>query len=125
LAYNLSLRNLEAMMAERSISVDHATIHRWTVRLYALPTGALQPTQRHLPSYERMQAVDARLNELGVKDHLDEPWGPVKADETFTIRGKLTSGFAGGQDVPMLFRGEKFTLPYTSLEPFIKLVVER
>ena len=32
LAYNLSLRNLEEMMAERGISVDHATIHRWIVR---------------------------------------------------------------------------------------------
>ncbi len=31
LAYGLSLRNLEEMMAERGISVDHATIHRWTV----------------------------------------------------------------------------------------------
>ncbi len=28
LAYNLSLRNLEEMMAERGISVDQATIHR-------------------------------------------------------------------------------------------------
>jgi putative transposase len=32
LAYGLSLRNLEEMMAERGISVDHATIHRWIVR---------------------------------------------------------------------------------------------
>jgi putative transposase len=32
LTYNLSLRNLEEMMAERGISVDHATIHRWVVR---------------------------------------------------------------------------------------------
>jgi putative transposase len=32
LAYNLSLRDLEEMMAERGLSVDHATIHRWTVR---------------------------------------------------------------------------------------------
>ncbi|WP_414476498.1 IS6 family transposase [Microvirga sp. M2] len=32
LAYNLSLRSLEEMMAERGISVDHATIHRWVVR---------------------------------------------------------------------------------------------
>jgi transposase-like protein len=31
LAYNLSVRNLEEMMAERGISVDHATVHRWTV----------------------------------------------------------------------------------------------
>ncbi|WP_114947050.1 IS6 family transposase [Microvirga calopogonii] len=32
LAYGLNLRNLEEMMAERGISVDHATIHRWIVR---------------------------------------------------------------------------------------------
>jgi transposase-like protein len=31
LAYSLSLRNLEEMMAERGVEVDHATIHRWTV----------------------------------------------------------------------------------------------
>lgn len=32
LAYNLSLRDLEEMMAERGIAVDHTTIHRWIVR---------------------------------------------------------------------------------------------
>jgi transposase-like protein len=35
LAYSLSLRDLEEMMAERGISVDHTTIHRWTIH-YAL-----------------------------------------------------------------------------------------
>ncbi|MGO4388084.1 hypothetical protein AB4Y85_11140 [Microvirga sp. 2YAF29] len=90
---------------------------------YATMREDLASGLRHLPSHERTQAVDARLNELGIKDHLEEPWGIVKAGETFTVRGKLTSGFAGGQDVPMLFRGEKFTLPYSSLEPYIELVV--
>jgi len=28
-AYPLSLRNLEEMMSERGISVDHSTVHRW------------------------------------------------------------------------------------------------
>lgn len=32
LAYNLSLSDLEEMMAERGICVDHSTIHRWVVR---------------------------------------------------------------------------------------------
>ena len=36
LAYNLSLRDLEEMMAERGIAVDHSTIHRWTVRFSPL-----------------------------------------------------------------------------------------
>src|SRR5215217_5195485 len=31
LAYSLSLRDLEEMMAERGVSVDHTTIDRWTV----------------------------------------------------------------------------------------------
>jgi putative transposase len=31
LAYSLSLRDLEEMMAERGVEVDHATIHRCTV----------------------------------------------------------------------------------------------
>lgn len=32
-AYPLSLRNLEEMMAERGVSVDHSTVHRWSLKL--------------------------------------------------------------------------------------------
>jgi putative transposase len=32
-AYSLSLRNLEEMMAERGIAVDHSTVHRWVIKL--------------------------------------------------------------------------------------------
>src|ERR1700757_4837945 len=31
-AYPLSLRHLEEMMAERGISVDHSTVHRWAIK---------------------------------------------------------------------------------------------
>ncbi|WP_457090901.1 hypothetical protein [Microvirga sp. P5_D2] len=89
---------------------------------YAVMRDEVESSLRQLPSHARTQTVESKLSELGVMDHLDEPWGDVKADETFTVRSRLTSGFAGGQDVPMLFRGEKFTLPYASLEPFIELV---
>ena len=33
LAYPLSLRNLEEMMAERGVAVDHCTLYRWVIRL--------------------------------------------------------------------------------------------
>ena len=33
LAYALSLRNLEEIMAERGISVDHSTLHRWILKI--------------------------------------------------------------------------------------------
>jgi len=32
-AYGLSVRNLEEMMAERGIEVDHSTVHRWAIKL--------------------------------------------------------------------------------------------
>jgi len=32
-AYPLSLRNLEEMMAERGVGVDHATVHRWALKI--------------------------------------------------------------------------------------------
>jgi transposase-like protein len=32
LSYGLSLRDLEEIMAERGLSVDHSTVHRWVVR---------------------------------------------------------------------------------------------
>src|ERR1700692_1770269 len=35
-AYSLSLRNLEEMMAERGIAVDHSTVHRWVIKLVPL-----------------------------------------------------------------------------------------
>lgn len=33
LTYSLSLRNLEEMMAERGIHVDHSTVHRWILKI--------------------------------------------------------------------------------------------
>ena len=36
LAYNLSLRDLEEMVAERGVRVDHSTIHRWVMHLSPL-----------------------------------------------------------------------------------------
>ncbi|WP_400942067.1 IS6 family transposase [Lysinibacillus sp. NPDC086135] len=31
LAYNLTLRNLKEMMAERGVDLDHSTVHRWVI----------------------------------------------------------------------------------------------
>lgn len=31
LAYNLGLRDLKEIMAERGIAIDHSTIHRWAI----------------------------------------------------------------------------------------------
>jgi len=46
-AYPLSLRNLEVMMAERGVLVDHATFHRWALKM--LPVRATVLRRRKLP----------------------------------------------------------------------------
>jgi transposase-like protein len=56
LAYNLSLRNLEEMMAERGIKVDHATIHRWIIRY----------------SPELLNRFNSRKRAVAAKWHVDE-----------------------------------------------------
>jgi hypothetical protein len=89
---------------------------------YAGLRDDIQNSLRQLPSHARTLAVEEKLGELGVVDYIDQPWGPVKAGETFTVIGKLTSGYAGGQDVPTMFRGQRFTLPFSSLEPYVELV---
>jgi putative transposase len=42
-AYPLSLRHIEEMMAEWGVSVDHATVHRWTIKILA-GAGGRVPT---------------------------------------------------------------------------------
>jgi transposase-like protein len=32
-AYPLSIRHLKDMMAERGVTVDHSTVHRWAIKL--------------------------------------------------------------------------------------------
>src|SRR5471030_741513 len=46
-AYPLSLRNLEEMMAERGVIVDHATVHRWALKI--LPALAAVFRRRKRP----------------------------------------------------------------------------
>jgi putative transposase len=70
LAYNLSLRNLEEMMAERGISVDHATIHRWVIRY----------------SPELLKRFNARKRVVTRKWHIDETYIKVRGRWTYLYR---------------------------------------
>src|SRR5579864_8580371 len=45
-SYALSLRNLEEMMEERGISVDHSTVHRWALKLLPVLEKAFRRHKR-------------------------------------------------------------------------------
>ncbi|WP_275382321.1 IS6 family transposase, partial [Xenorhabdus bovienii] len=55
LAYSLSLRNLEEIMAERGIAVDHSTLSRWVHRLVPL---IVKRYRRSKPEVERRWRMD-------------------------------------------------------------------
>ena len=54
LAYALSLRDLEEMMAERGILVDHSTLYRWIIRLTPLLSKAFRRYKRAVGARWRM-----------------------------------------------------------------------
>ena len=70
LAYNLSLRNLEEMMAERGISVDHASVHRWVVRY----------------SPELLERFNLRKRSVSRKWHVDETYIKVRGQWKYLYR---------------------------------------
>src|SRR5471032_3340165 len=45
-AYPLSLRHLEEMMAEGGIAVDHSTVHRWAIKLLPVLEKAFRRCKR-------------------------------------------------------------------------------
>jgi transposase-like protein len=70
LAYGLSLRNLEEMMAERGISVDHATVHRWVIRY----------------SPELLARFNRRKRSVSRKWHVDETYIKVRGQWKYLYR---------------------------------------
>ena len=54
-AYPLSLRHLEQMMAERGIDVDHSTVHRWAIKVLPVLEKAFR---RHKRAVGRSWRID-------------------------------------------------------------------
>ena len=52
-AYPLSLRHIEEMMQERGVFVDHATVHRWAIKMVAGAGSRISSAQA--PSWEELE----------------------------------------------------------------------
>ena len=76
LAYALSLRNLEEMMAERGIIVDHSTLHRWVIRLVPLLDKAFRRRKRT----------------VGRRWRIDETYIKIKGQWKYLYRAVDTDG---------------------------------
>ncbi|WP_434666880.1 IS6 family transposase [Paraburkholderia sp. A3BS-1L] len=60
-AYPLSLRHLEDMMAERGISVDHSTVHRWAIKLLPVLEKAFRRHKQPVRKSWRMDETYIRV----------------------------------------------------------------
>ncbi|WP_409564989.1 IS6 family transposase [Microvirga sp.] len=76
LAYSLSLRDLEEMMAERGVQVDHATIHRWTVHYAPL----------------LLEQFNRRKRPVTDKWHVDETYIKVRGQWRYLYRAIDSNG---------------------------------
>jgi transposase-like protein len=102
LAYNLSLRNLEEMMAERDVSVDHATIHRWTLR--------------YAP--ELLERFNRRKRAITGRWHVDETYVKVRGQWRYLYRAIDRNG-----DTVELWFSERRNL--AAAKQFLRKALER
>lgn len=76
LSYNLSLRDLKEMMAERDIEVDHPTVHRWALSF----------------SPKLLERFNRRKRQVTRKRNLDETYVRVKGKWMYLYRAIDSNG---------------------------------
>jgi putative transposase len=102
LAYSLSLRDLEAMMAERGIPVDHTTIHRWTIHYAPL----------------LMERFNRRKRPVSGRWHVDETYIKVRGQWRYLYRATDSNG-----DTVDLWFSERRNL--TAAKRFLRKALKR
>ena len=60
-AYPLSFRNIEEMMAERGVVVDHSTLHRWSMKMLPLLAAAFRRRKRPVGRSWRMDETYVKI----------------------------------------------------------------
>ena len=63
-AYPLSFRNIEEMMAERGVFVDHSTLHRWSMKILSVLAAAFRRRKRPVGLSWRMDETYVKVGGL-------------------------------------------------------------
>jgi putative transposase len=85
-AYPLSLRQLQEMMAERGVAVDHSTIHRWAIKL--LPVLAAVCRRRKRPVGKSWRMDETYIKVAGQWKYLYRAVDKSGATVDFLLRAK-------------------------------------
>ena len=60
--YPLSFRNIEEMMNERGVFVDHSTLHRWSIKILPVLAAALRRRKRPVGLSWRMDETYVKIS---------------------------------------------------------------
>jgi transposase-like protein len=71
-AYPLSLRHLEEMMAERGVAVDHSTIHRWAVKMLPVLAAICRRRKRPVGKSWRMDETYIKVADRHLEEMMEE-----------------------------------------------------
>ncbi|MDE9458873.1 IS6 family transposase [Xenorhabdus bovienii] len=92
LAYALSLRNLEEMMTERGIEIDHSTLYRWVIRLTPLLDKAFHRRKR--PTGQRWHMDETYIKIKGQWKYLYRAVDTVRQTIDFLLTAKRDTAAA-------------------------------
>jgi IS6 family transposase len=106
LRFGLSYRDVEELLAERGIEVDHVSIYRWV--------------QRFAPEFA--EAARARQHVLGDRWHVDETYLKVRGTWRYLFRAKAGWADASGSNGR---HGVEPPLAWQSFQLMFAAVVER
>src|SRR5271154_309789 len=90
-AYPVSYRQIEEMMGERGVEVDHSTLNRWALKYVPLLDEQFRARKRPVGSSWRMDETYVRIK--GAWKYLYR--AVDKAGATFLTQGDRTERYAG------------------------------
>ena len=61
-SYPLNLRQIEEMMAERGVVVDHVTIHRWSIKMLPVLAAVFRRRKRTVGASRRMDETYVKIS---------------------------------------------------------------
>ncbi|MBB5503143.1 hypothetical protein HDG37_007382 [Paraburkholderia sp. MM5384-R2] len=95
-AYSLSLRNLEEMMAGRGIEVDHSSVHRWVIKLVPLFEKAFRRIKRPAGKSWRMDETYVKVKGQYLYRAVDKEGNTIDPAACASRQGCCTSVFRQG-----------------------------
>lgn len=117
-AYPLSLRHIEEMMQERGVFVDHATVHRWTIKMLPVLAAVFRRRKRPVGTSWRMDETYIKVT--GQWKYLYRAVDRAGDTVDFLLTAKRDLAAAG-----VFWRGQSIYMAYQRRSPSTRAALIR